>query len=390
MRAFVSEDWESGGFGIYVHWPFCLSKCPYCDFNSHVRGSVSQKAWASALVSELESAARATPGRQVDTVFFGGGTPSLMEPETVAAVIQSIQSEWTLSPSAEVNLEANPTSVEAGRFQGFADVGINRISMGVQSLRDDDLKSLGRLHTAQEAREAFDIARNIFQNVNFDLMYARQYQTLENWKLELREAIDMAVDHLSLYQLTIEQGTRFGELNDLGRLRGLPTDELASEMFLATQEICEEAGLPAYEVSNHSKPGAQCRHNLIYWRYGDYVGVGPGAHGRLTIGGKKLATIAPVSPEKWLQMVSQNGQAGRVSEEIPAKAQFVEYLMMSLRLTEGSELSRLAAMVPNGLNYTRLHKLQDDGLLTLTNQRLIATPKGRLLLNWLLGEILAG
>ncbi len=340
-------------------------------------------------MSEIGNAARMTPDRRVDTVFFGGGTPSLMEPDTVASVIQAIRDNWILSPTAEISLEANPTSVEASRFRGFADAGVNRISMGIQSLRDDGLKSLGRLHTAQEARQAFEVAQKIFGNVSFDLIYARQNQDLDEWKRELNEAVEMAVNHLSLYQLTIESNTRFGQLFDRGHLSGLPSDGLASDLYLATQEICGSAGLSAYEVSNHARPGLECQHNLVYWRYGDYAGVGPGAHGRLTVDGRKLATFARNSPEAWIDSVRTGGTAIQVAEEISASDQVTEYLMMSLRLSEGSDLGRIASLAPDRLNLGRLHQLQDRGLLTLTNQRLAATAKGRLVLDWLLGEILA-
>ena len=385
----MANDWQNAGFGIYFHWPFCQSKCPYCDFNSHVRAVVDQARWARAFVKEIEYHAHLTPNRTVDTVFFGGGTPSLMLPETVATILEAVRKNWNVSSSVEISLEANPTSVEMTRFKGFSESGINRISMGIQALNDTDLKALGRLHSVTDARQAFDIAKLLFKAVSFDLIYARQGQTLSNWRGELKTALCMAVDHLSLYQLTIEDGTRFGDLYQRGKLRDLPSDNLASEMFNATQDICAAAGLNAYEVSNHAKSGAECRHNLIYWRYGDYVGIGPGAHGRLTLGGKKLATETPPSPEKWLAKIEGAETATVISETILPDDQFSEYLLMSLRLAEGSNLERLQNLSSQRLDITHLRQLEKDGFLKLSNQNVKTTPKGRLVLNALLGEILS-
>ena len=384
----VAEDWQNGGFGIYIHWPFCQAKCPYCDFNSHVSASVDQSRWLRAYKKEIEHHAKLTPDRTVDTIFFGGGTPSLMEPETVAGVLESIKSNWPVSKTLEVNLEANPTSVEAGRFHGYADAGVNRLSMGVQALNDTDLKALGRLHSAVEAIQAFDIAKQYFKKVSFDLIYARQNQTLDDWEAELTKALSLAVDHLSLYQLTIEQGTRFGDLYDRGRLRGLPGQDLSSDMYDLTQQICQDAGMPGYEVSNHAAPGSESKHNLIYWRYGDYVGIGPGAHGRLTLQRKRVATETPMMPDLWLQGVETNGTATTQTETISPEDQFAEYLMMSMRLTEGSEIERLHTLAPDRLELSKAKALQSDGFLDVTNERVIATPKGRLVLNAVLGELL--
>ncbi|MCX8952482.1 radical SAM family heme chaperone HemW, partial [Ruegeria sp. NA] len=264
----MADDWRNGGFGLYVHWPFCEAKCPYCDFNSHVSKTIDQKQWLDAYLSELRRSAVETPDRVLNTIFFGGGTPSLMDPETVAAVIETARALWRPANDMEISLEANPGSVEAGRFAAYRDAGVNRISMGVQALNDEDLRRLGRIHTVAEARAAFDIARDCFERVSFDLIYARQHQTLDAWRAELNEALSMAVDHLSLYQLTIEDGTAFGDRYAVGKLRGLPEDDSAADMYLATQEICEKHGLPAYEVSNHARPGAESVHNLVYWRYG--------------------------------------------------------------------------------------------------------------------------
>jgi oxygen-independent coproporphyrinogen-3 oxidase len=384
----VADDWKNAGFGIYIHWPFCQSKCPYCDFNSHVHRNVDQKRWAKAFQSEISYQASLTTGRTVDTIFFGGGTPSLMDPDTVSTILESIARNWELSDAVEISLEANPTSVEANRFQAYAQAGVNRLSMGIQSLDDQQLKALGRLHTAQEAMQAFDIAKLYFDNVSFDLIYARQNQTRSMWERELNTAIELAVNHLSLYQLTIEPNTRFGELQSKGRLRDLPSDQTAVDMYQATQDICGAAGLSAYEVSNHARSGSESRHNLIYWRYGDYAGIGPGAHGRLSIDEKRFATESPLMPEQWLATVEKSGSAMEMVEDILPEDQFAEYLMMSLRLSEGSELDRLQKFDKNLLDMSKLQSLAHDGFLTVTNSHVIATEKGRIILNTLLAEIL--
>lgn len=384
----VAEDWQSGGFGIYVHWPFCQSKCPYCDFNSHVRSTVDHKRWERSLVQEIKTAAQSLPGRTVSSVFFGGGTPSLMEPSTVEAVLKEIRGHWPVSNTLEVTLEANPTSVEAGKFAEFQSAGVNRISMGIQSLKDSDLKRLGRLHTAQEARNAFDIARAIFDRVSFDLIYARQDQSIGNWADELSEAAAMAVDHLSLYQLTIENGTRFGELYDKGRLLGLPPDDTSAKMYEVTQDICAKHGLLGYETSNHAAPGAECQHNLVYWRYGDYVGIGPGAHGRISFGHMRLATVSSTNPEEWLKTVENHGTAVRISETLSTEDQASEYLMMSLRLAEGSDPSRYSALARKELPPDRLYELAQQDLVSLDEGRIRTTGRGRMLLNSILRELL--
>ncbi|NNE52265.1 MAG: coproporphyrinogen III oxidase, partial [Sulfitobacter sp.] len=283
----MTEDWRQGGFGLYIHWPFCEAKCPYCDFNSHVSQQIDQLAWRDAYLAELKRGAAETKRRVLNAVFFGGGTPSLMDPDVVAEVIAEIRHLWPLANDLEITLEANPGSVEAGRFAAYRQAGVSRVSMGIQALNDADLKRLGRIHTVQEALAAFDIARNRFERVSFDLIYGRQEQTLKNWEAELKQALSMAIDHLSLYQLTIEQGTAFGDRYARGKLRGLPNEDLGADMYTVTQEICGQMGFPRYEVSNHARPGAESRHNLIYWRYGDYLGIGPGAHGRLSLHGRK-------------------------------------------------------------------------------------------------------
>ncbi|MEL6679809.1 MAG: radical SAM family heme chaperone HemW [Pseudomonadota bacterium] len=382
------DDWRAGGFGVYVHWPYCLAKCPYCDFNSHVTRSVDHSAWRSALIQDIRSAAAKVPNRTVDTVFFGGGTPSLMHPETVARVIEEIGTVWTLAPDAEITLEANPTSVETDRFRAFAAAGVNRISMGIQALNDPDLRRLGRTHSVAEARAAFDIARAAFDRVSFDLIYARQGQTREAWRAELGEALTMAIDHLSLYQLTIEPGTRFGELADLGKLRDMPEDETASDMYLETQEICASAGLPAYEVSNHARPGAESRHNLIYWRYGDYAGIGPGAHGRLTRDGTRRATVGARHPDAWLERVNKTGHGLVEETEIPDADQATEMLLMGLRLRDGVDTTRFANLNGKPLDPATLNDLIADGLLEHTRNALRATSAGRPVLNAILRALL--
>lgn len=377
------EDWRAAGFGIYIHWPFCLAKCPYCDFNSHVSREVDQPRWRAALLSEMEKMRALTGPRRADTIFFGGGTPSLMPAETVGALIEAADRLWGLAPDAEISLEANPTSVEAARFRDYAGAGVNRISMGVQALNDPDLKRLGRMHSAAEARAAFEIARAAFTRVSFDLIYARQDQTPQAWAAELAEALKMAVDHLSLYQLTIEAGTRFGELHARGRLRGLPMDDHAADMYDATQEVAAAAGLPAYEISNHARPGAESRHNLIYWRYGDYAGIGPGAHGRLTLDGRRMATETPRDPTTWLK------GAAIAPEALPDGAEADEYALMSMRLVEGMDLGRYARLAGGALPEPRLDALEGEGLIRRSGGRICATRAGRPVLNALLATLLA-
>jgi oxygen-independent coproporphyrinogen-3 oxidase len=301
----LAEDWQAGGFGLYVHWPFCQAKCPYCDFNSHVAARIDHARWREAYLKEIAVYAGLVPDRVLTSIFFGGGTPSLMEPETVAEVIAAARRAWPVANDLEVTLEANPTSVEAGRFAAYAEAGVSRVSLGIQALNDTDLQRLGRRHSVAEAIQAYEVARKFFNRTSFDLIYARQDQTLVDWRAELRLALDLAVDHLSLYQLTIEGGTAFGDRYAAGKLRGLPEEDLAADMYEATQDICGTAGLEGYEVSNHAKPGAESRHNLIYWRYGDYVGIGPGAHGRLTLNGQRHATEAWRAPGKWLDSVAK-------------------------------------------------------------------------------------
>ena len=384
----MAEDWRHGGFGIYVHWPFCASKCPYCDFNSHVAAEIDESRWVRAYLREIERYAEEVPGRVVNSVFFGGGTPSLMAPETVDAVIGAVRARWPMANDVEITLEANPGSVEAGRFRGYAEAGVNRVSMGIQALNDADLRALGRLHTVKEALAAFDIARETFKRVSFDLIYARQNQTLAAWRAELAQALSLAVDHLSLYQLTIEPGTAFGDRYRAGKLRGLPEDDLAADMYEATQELCEASGLNAYEVSNHAKPGAESRHNLIYWRYGDYVGVGPGAHGRITVGERKYATETALRPEDWLNAVDLgNGESLRQALSRPEQAE--EYLMMGLRISQGIDIQRFSALSGTPPAPDKIAHLSSVGMVEQTGDTLRVTPQGRMVLNAVIKELFA-
>ncbi|MBU9697860.1 radical SAM family heme chaperone HemW [Rhodobacteraceae bacterium HSP-20] len=381
------QDWEAGGFGLYIHWPFCQSKCPYCDFNSHVAAKIDQKRWRDAYLREIGRVGQETRGRVLQTVFFGGGTPSLMEPEVVAEVLEAVRATWPMVNDPEITLEANPGSVEAGRFRAFREAGVNRISMGVQALRDEDLRRLGRLHTVAEAKQAFDIARKTFDRVSFDLIYARQDQTLADWQAELREALSMAVDHLSMYQLTIEDGTAFGDRFARGRLGGLPDEDVQADMYAATQEICAAYGMPAYEVSNHARSGSESRHNLIYWRMGDYAGIGPGAHGRLTLGGRRWATVAPRAPGAWLAAV-EGGAAGEdPREEVSREEQATEYLLMSMRLAEGLDIARHAALAGEPIPQARIEALEALGLVRVESGRLIASDAGRAVLNAVLRDL---
>ncbi|HEY6920744.1 MAG TPA: radical SAM family heme chaperone HemW [Methyloceanibacter sp.] len=376
-------------FGIYVHWPFCRAKCPYCDFNSHVRhGGIDAARFLAAYLAELRYYAALAPERSVTSIFFGGGTPSLMRPATVSAIIDAIAEHWDLANDAEITLEANPTSVEAENFAGYRAAAVNRLSLGVQALDDQSLKALGRRHSAQEALDALALAKRHFDRVSFDLIYAREGQTVKAWQAELTHALDHAADHLSLYQLTIEEGTPFAARYAAGTLV-IPDPAHARALFQLTQELCEAAGLPAYEVSNHARSGFESRHNLLYWRGHDYAGVGPGAHSRITVGGTKRALSAIKSPEGWLVEVEGHGR-GVVSDEVlSAEEAADEYLLMGLRLSEGIDLNRLATIYGRGLDETRIGALASDGLLRREGDRLAATTKGRLVLNRLILELAA-
>lgn len=375
---------DQSGFGLYVHWPFCQAKCPYCDFNSHVVSSVDQGRWRSALVSEVRRVAEETEGRPLQSIFFGGGTPSLMDPETVASVIDAARWAWPFSNDIEITMEANPTSVEASRFQGYASAGVNRVSIGVQSLRDPDLKALGRLHSAAEAKSALDVARSVFYRVSFDLIYARQNQSLADWRDELSEAIALGPDHLSLYQLTIEEGTAFGDRFGRGKLGGLPDEDLAADMFELTQELTEQVGLLAYEISNHAAPGQESRHNLIYWRSGDWVAIGPGSHGRSTGPTGRTATVALRTPAIWLGAVEEHGNGEDSREIITETEAFEERIMMGLRLREGIPRNAFPSTFSNKIN-----SLIESGLLEVYADSFRATPAGRPVLNFILRELLA-
>lgn len=384
----MTEDWQNGGFGLYIHWPFCQAKCPYCDFNSHVAATIDQSRWQAAYLSEIRRLAALTPDRVLNSVFFGGGTPSLMNPDVVHAIMDVIRACWPTANDLETTLEANPSSVEAGRFRGYAQAGVNRVSMGFQALNNDDLRRLGRLHTVEEAFAAYDTARAHFDRVSFDLIYARQDQTPDAWRAELSTALSMGIDHLSAYQLTIEAGTAFGDRYDRGKLRGLPDDDTAADMYFITQELCERAGLPAYEVSNHAKPGAESKHNLIYWRYGDYGGIGPGAHGRLTLNGTRMATETPLFPTKWLEMIENSAFSGFKTIAIEPTEQAAEYLMMGLRKSTGISQNRFASIGGAPLNANVINYLRNLDLIALDQDRLRATPKGIAVLNAVIRELL--
>ena len=376
-------------FGVYVHWPFCLAKCPYCDFNSHVRhGGIDQGKFLAAYLAELAHFATLAPKRNVSSIFFGGGTPSLMAAETVGAILDRIAELWPIETGAEITLEANPTSVEAGRFAGYRAAGVNRVSLGVQSLDDASLKSLGRKHTSDEALQALAIAKRHFERVSFDLIYARQGQALQAWRDELTRALSHAQDHLSLYQLTIEAGTPFAALHETGALT-IPDDGQAEAFYLLTQELCHAAGLPAYEVSNHARPGAESRHNLLYWRGHDYAGVGPGAHSRISRGGVKHAIAIRKSPEAWLEAVANSGHGIEQNEALTPQNSADEYLLMGLRLAEGIDLKRLAAIDGRKLDEARVAELQTQGLLKRSAGRVQTTDTGRLVLDRLIVELAA-
>ncbi|OSQ49903.1 radical SAM family heme chaperone HemW [Marivita geojedonensis] len=381
----MTELWQDRGFGLYVHWPFCAAKCPYCDFNSHVRASIDQSAWAQALTKEIRRTGAQTGPRVLTSVFFGGGTPSLMEPETVGAVLAAARDVWSFSNDIEITLEANPTSVEAYRFEGYAKLGVNRVSLGVQALNNPDLQKLGRLHSVSEAQSAFSTARQFFERVSFDLIYARQNQTLDSWRSELNTALELAVDHLSLYQLTIEEGTAFWDRAQRGLLRGLPTDDLGADLYELTQELCSQAGFTAYEVSNHARPGAESKHNLLYWRGGDYAGVGPGAHGRLTLNGQRLATECWKNPEAWLAGV-ESGTGVRSTEPLSPQDVADERLIMGLRLSEGLYLDDVSEI----LDWAKLEQLHSESLIWRDEKRFGATQQGRPVLNYLISQLAKG
>jgi putative oxygen-independent coproporphyrinogen III oxidase len=377
-------------FAVYVHWPFCLSKCPYCDFNSHVRhGGIDEGRFVRAFETELATTAERIGTRTVSSIFFGGGTPSLMLPSSVEIILDAIARHWTIAHDAEVTLEANPTSVEATRFRGYRAAGVNRVSLGVQALDDAALKELGRLHSVQEALDAVAVARLIFDRYSFDLIYARPRQTLEQWSAELKRAIAEAAEHLSLYQLTIEPDTPFFGLHKAGKLI-VPDEDLGRDLYDLTQQVCADAGLPAYEISNHAHAGAECRHNLIYWRGHEYAGVGPGAHGRLNLGGRRFATETEKRPESWLMRVEAAGSGLTVDETLTPGETADEFLLMGLRLAEGIEPARYHALCGREIDPKRVAVLHEEGAVeTTVDGRLRVTQSGFPVLDAVVADLAA-
>jgi putative oxygen-independent coproporphyrinogen III oxidase len=381
---------DSGAFGVYVHWPFCLSKCPYCDFNSHVRHApVDEARYARAFAREIETTAARIPGRQVTSIFLGGGTPSLMQPETVGAILDAIARHWRIAPAVEVTLEANPTSVEATRFAGYRAAGVNRVSLGVQALDDASLSALGRLHTAREALDAVAIARRAFDRYSFDLIYARPGQTPAMWAGELQRAISEAAEHLSLYQLTIEEGTPFFGLHAAGRLR-TPDEATARALYDVTQEVCAAHGLPAYEISNHARPGAECQHNLVYWRGEEYAGIGPGAHARLDIDRDRHAISNEKRPEAWLMRVEARGSGVVTDDILNSEERGDEFLLMGLRLAEGIDPQRYTALSGRALDPDRIAMLREEGAIAVdAGGRLRVTQTGFPVLDAVVADLAA-
>jgi oxygen-independent coproporphyrinogen-3 oxidase len=381
---------ERTSFAVYVHWPFCLSKCTYCDFNSHVRHSpIDEDRFARAFAREIGTTAARMPARTVTSIFLGGGTPSLMQPQTVGAILDAIGRHWHVADDAEVTLEANPTSVEATRFAGYRTAGVNRVSLGVQALDDASLQELGRLHSAREALDAVAVARRSFDRYSFDLIYARPGQTPDTWAGELELAIREAAEHLSLYQLTIEEGTPFFGLHAAGKLR-TPEESLARALYDVTQEVCERHGLPAYEISNHARKGAECRHNLVYWRGGEYAGVGPGAHGRLDINNVRHATATEKRPEAWLMRVEANGHGIITNDKLSREERADEFLLMGLRLAEGIDPARYAALAGRPLDPRRIAVLSDEGAIVIgADGRLRVTQAGFPVLDAVVADLAA-
>jgi oxygen-independent coproporphyrinogen-3 oxidase len=379
----------SSPFGIYVHWPFCAAKCPYCDFNSHVRSDIDAQAWATATARELahHAALQGAVRPLVSSIFFGGGTPSLMPGTALGKVLETIARLWPVAPDVEITLEANPASADAARFQDYRAAGVNRLSLGLQALDDAALRFLGRLHTVAEALAALKLAQRLFDRVSIDLIYARVGQSRQAWQDELRRALGFGTEHLSLYQLTIEEATPFARRAARGETL-VPPDEQAVALYECTQELTAAAGRPAYEISNHAARGAECRHNLVYWRYGAYVGVGPGAHGRLDTAEGRVATHNEKLPERWLDQVSQRGHGVAASTVLSAQEAAEELLLMGLRLSEGVDLAALAARFHWRADPSRLAALAEAGWVQMQNGRLSVTPPGRLVLNRLISELL--
>ena len=383
------KNWQRAGFGLYIHWPFCQSKCPYCDFNSHVSSNIDQEAWIEAYLSEISNNYHHSSEKILNTVFFGGGTPSLMPSKTIETIITHILSLWKTSNQLEITLEANPTSIDVSRFKEYRSAGVNRVSVGVQSLDDTSLKYLGRLHTGKEAIIAVQTAQSVFDRVSFDLIYARQNQTIKAWEQELLSALSLGTNHMSLYQLTIEDGTVFGDRAKIGKLPGLPSEDLSADMYTLTQEIMSSNRLPLYEVSNHAFPGEESRHNLIYWRGGDFIGIGPGAHGRYYQGPKRKATVMTKNPNKWLSQIKRLGHGAEPSTVLSKSDEALEYLMMSARLVEGTDLKFLETLDLNLLNYNNIKGLTKLGLIFVKNERMVVTPEGRPVLNSVLSELIS-
>ena len=383
------KNWQRAGFGLYIHWPFCQSKCPYCDFNSHVSSNIDHDAWTKAYLSEISKNHRHSSEKILNTVFFGGGTPSLMPSKTIEAIINHILALWKTSNQLEITLEANPTSIDVSRFKEYKSAGVNRVSIGVQSLDDMSLKYLGRLHTGKDAITAVQTAQSIFDRVSFDLIYARQNQTIKDWEKELLSALSLGTKHMSLYQLTIEDGTVFGDRAKIGKLPGLPSEDLSADMYTLTQEIMSNNRLPLYEVSNHAFPGEESHHNLIYWRGGDFIGIGPGAHGRYYEGPKRKATVMTKSPNKWLSQIDKVGHSAEPTTILSKSEEALEYLMMSARLVEGTDLKFLESLDLNLVKHKNIKSLIELGLILIKNERIILTPKGRPILNSVLSELIS-
>jgi putative oxygen-independent coproporphyrinogen III oxidase len=381
---------DATSFGVYVHWPFCLSKCPYCDFNSHVRReAIDEARFVRAFTAEIEATAARIPERTVSSIFFGGGTPSLMQPATVAALIEVVASAWRMAPDAEITLEANPTSVEANRFRGYRAAGVNRVSLGVQALDDRALAALGRTHSAREALAAVGVARSVFGRYSFDLIYARPNQSPGEWAGELQSALKEAGEHISLYQLTVEPDTPFAALHAAGKLQ-VPGEDAARALYDVTQDICAARGLPAYEISNHARPGGECRHNLVYWRAQEYAGIGPGAHGRLDIGKERHATVTETEPEAWLSRVESRGHGLVADDVLTSTERADEFLLMGLRLAEGIDLARYERIAGRAINPARVAMLRRHGLIeTSQSGRLRVTLPGFPLLDAVVADLAA-
>jgi putative oxygen-independent coproporphyrinogen III oxidase len=374
-------------FGVYIHWPFCAAKCPYCDFNSHVRAAIDEDGWVVGILTELDWVAKNQSARPaVETIFFGGGTPSLMQGRSAGRILEKIASLWPVAKTCEITLEANPASADAARFADYRAAGVNRVSLGAQALNDADLKKLGRLHDVAEAKAALKLALANFNRVSLDLIYARPGQSDAAWRSELTEALSFGTSHLSLYQLTIEPETPYALLHRNGQLQ-IPGEDLAAELYETTQELTEAAGLPAYEISNHARAGEESRHNLIYWRYGDYAGIGPGAHGRLTLNGQRTATAAIKLPERWRNTVGKTGHGFAELTPIGDEEAAREHLLMNLRLAEGLDQAAYEKRWNTRLDAAKIAALTEQGFLSQQSGRLTATPSGRLLLNRVIGEL---